>query len=404
MRNIQHTSPVVVANSDGESYLLSPLERSTAASQGGYSEQFIQELLFRNPMAIPVAEVDASFAGLVPVCMELATPAGSIDAFFINSLGMPTLMECKLWRNPQSRREVIGQILDYAKELANWSYEDLQREVSRALKASGNSLWQIVSQAFPGVDEAQFVDAVSRNLRTGRFLLLITGDGIREDVEAIAEYVALHAGLQFTFGLVETPVYRLNDGNYLVTPRILARSVIINRYVIEVNGAAASLLDQTNPDVADTNASPTDNPHYQYWSELLAGLILDDPGQPVPKPARSTNLNFMLPTPGGNNWISVYKSASSGTVGVFTAGTRGTIGTEVLQALAGQKEEILEALGSDARFEHQSGKPCFIMTREGFDPNNPADFGAQHHWLRTAINKFVNIIRPRVENILTELV
>ena len=46
-------------------------------------------------------------------------------------LGRLTLAEFKLWRNPQARREVIGQILDYAKELASWRYADLQREVSR---------------------------------------------------------------------------------------------------------------------------------------------------------------------------------------------------------------------------------------------------------------------------------
>ena len=27
------------------------------------------------------------------------------------------LIECKLWRNPEARREVVGQILDYAKVL-----------------------------------------------------------------------------------------------------------------------------------------------------------------------------------------------------------------------------------------------------------------------------------------------
>ncbi len=34
------------------------------------------------------------------------------------------LVEAKLWRNPEARRKVIGQILDYAKELSRWNYED----------------------------------------------------------------------------------------------------------------------------------------------------------------------------------------------------------------------------------------------------------------------------------------
>jgi hypothetical protein len=58
----------------------------------------------------------------------------------VTPTGLPVLVECKLWRNPQGRREVVGQILDYAKELSRWSSSDLQREVSRRLKRNGTPL------------------------------------------------------------------------------------------------------------------------------------------------------------------------------------------------------------------------------------------------------------------------
>jgi hypothetical protein len=48
-----------------------------------------------------------------------------IDIFMVTPSGLPVLVECKLWRNPEGRREVIGQILDYAKELSRWSSSDL---------------------------------------------------------------------------------------------------------------------------------------------------------------------------------------------------------------------------------------------------------------------------------------
>ena len=108
-----------------------------------------------------------------------------------------TLAEFKLWRNPQARREVIGQILDYAKEIASWSYEDLQREVSRALKRPGNVLFDLVRATDPDVEEGVFVDNVTRHLRRGEFLLLIIGDGIREGVENIVDFVQQHSGLHF---------------------------------------------------------------------------------------------------------------------------------------------------------------------------------------------------------------
>jgi hypothetical protein len=65
-----------------------------------------------------------------------------------------------------------------------------------------------------------------RPLRGGRrqagrpVLLLIVGDGIREGVEGIAEYLQAHAGLHFSPGLVEQPTYVMPDGGRLVVPRV----------------------------------------------------------------------------------------------------------------------------------------------------------------------------------------
>ena len=137
----------------------------TPKSQGGIDESTLQDLLFRHPKSLPIAAIDAAYDGIVPVCRELSTPAGYLDALYANALGRLTLVEFKLWRNPQARREVIGQILDYAKELASWRYEDLQREVSKCLNAPGNALYERVRAVHPDVDETQFVDNVARHRR-----------------------------------------------------------------------------------------------------------------------------------------------------------------------------------------------------------------------------------------------
>ena len=147
----------------------------------------------------------------MPICTELNTPAGPIDNFMVTPSGLPVLVECKLWRNPEARREVVSQILDYAKELSRWS-------------------------------SSEFNDALTANLRRGRFLLLIVGDGIREGVEAIAEYLQLHAGLHFSLGLVELPIYVMPNGDRLVAPRALARTALVTRNVVAVpDGRAAPI-------------------------------------------------------------------------------------------------------------------------------------------------------------------
>ena len=92
--------------------ILHRISLGTPDSDGGMDEATLQDLLFRHPQTLPIASIDASYDGAVPVCKELYTSAGYVDAIFVNLLGRLTLAEFKLWRNPQARREVIGQILD----------------------------------------------------------------------------------------------------------------------------------------------------------------------------------------------------------------------------------------------------------------------------------------------------
>ena len=211
----------------------------TTESQGrAYDEAWLQELLFRNPELLPIGEIDAAFGPVIPLCRELPTDAGPVDLAYVSESGRLTLVECKLWKNPEARRKVVAQILDYAKDIHGWSYEELDGAVRRARRATGNSrcLFDLVRDENENIDEAAFVDGVTRNLANGRFLLLVVGDGIREGVKRLAEYLQRLAGIQFTFGLVELAMFELpaasTPGGLIVEPRVLARTVEIERATV----------------------------------------------------------------------------------------------------------------------------------------------------------------------------
>jgi hypothetical protein len=90
-----------------------PLERvplSRTESADTYSEDWLQDLLYRHPRALPIGEIDESFQGLVPVCREMQTSAGKVDVVYVTPTGRPVIVEAKLWRNPEARRKVIGQV------------------------------------------------------------------------------------------------------------------------------------------------------------------------------------------------------------------------------------------------------------------------------------------------------
>lgn len=120
-------------------------------------EDRLQDILFKHSETLPLDEIDSAYETPVPVCRELGTGVGFVDALYLTPTGRIILAEFKLWRNPSARREVIGQILDYARVLATWSYDDLEREVRKRVKRSP---FEIVSEAHGDMQEHIFIDAV----------------------------------------------------------------------------------------------------------------------------------------------------------------------------------------------------------------------------------------------------
>lgn len=83
--------------------------------------------------------------------------------------------------------------------------------------------------------EAGFIDTVSRNLQEGRFLLLIVGDGIRSDLESMAELLGAHPNLGFHLELVEMRPYHLpTDGSLLIVPSMVGRTTEVRRATVSV--------------------------------------------------------------------------------------------------------------------------------------------------------------------------
>jgi hypothetical protein len=71
-------------------------------------------IVHNKPNILSVFEIETGFMPLIPIGREVSTVAGYIDNLFISPEGYLSIVETKLWRNPEARREVIGQILDTA--------------------------------------------------------------------------------------------------------------------------------------------------------------------------------------------------------------------------------------------------------------------------------------------------
>lgn len=234
--------------------------------------------------------------------------------------------------------------------------------------------------------------------------MLILGDGIREGVEAITDYVQQHTGLQFTLGLVEMPIFACPNGDRFVHPRVLARTTIIQRTIVEL-ASDGMRVRPSGGDDAEAADDPTGDFYLQFWGELLRDLRLDAVDQPIPGPGRLGNISFKLPVPGGYNcWITAYRNQSDGEVGVFVSSRQGTVGVEVQQKLLDYKDEINRNLGFDIDWRvGQRTRHFPICSRDYGDLTDPSQRREVLVWLRERINAFVNVFRPRVEGIVQEM-
>jgi hypothetical protein len=275
----QHVRPLFIDRLDetGTARLLDPLGFDRGEIQ--HDEGWLQKLIFRFPQLLPVHEIEPGFSPIVPVCLELPTPAGNVDNLYITERGDLVIAECKLWRNPEARREVVAQVIDYAHGMASWTYMNLEDAVRKSSVVDGEkpptSLYELIEE-IGEIDEAGFVDAVSRNLRLGRMMLLIVGDGIREGVESLSSFLQLHAGFHFALGIVEMPVFRLPHGGLIVQPRVLARTVNIERGIVKVADGHRAIVESVQKHGADETGRRT-SISQERLLEILAAV---EPGLP----------------------------------------------------------------------------------------------------------------------------
>lgn len=113
------------------------------------------------------------------------------------------------------------------------------------------------------MDEIAFHDAVSLNLKRGRFLLLIVGDGIREGLETMTAFLQQHAGLHFTLSIVEIALFEAPGGGFIAQPRVLARTTNIVRGIVTLQDARMSVtLPSAETSVVAKQATTITQEHF----------------------------------------------------------------------------------------------------------------------------------------------
>jgi hypothetical protein len=155
-------------------------------------EAQLQSFLAEYPSMIPFEDVSEEILHPRVMLKEVGLPgSGSTDIVGVDESGGITVLECKLATNPEVKRKVIGQVLEYAAFLWRKPYGfldevselRLHKPLAEAMRAS------LSDELLQDWSEADFVQSASDRLQSGDFQIVVAVDAINDELRKTIEYL-----------------------------------------------------------------------------------------------------------------------------------------------------------------------------------------------------------------------
>ncbi len=164
------------------------------------SEDLLQALLANHPRLLPGDLINSERPRKwLLVSRESTLPDGPsnpgrwyVDHLLLDQDAIPMLVEVKRSGDTRIRREVIGQILEYASNaVVYWPVEKIQAEVGRECERRGRSMEEALREQLDLELDAigGFWEEVKRNLQAGKVRLIIVADEIPTELRRILEFL-----------------------------------------------------------------------------------------------------------------------------------------------------------------------------------------------------------------------
>ena len=160
--------------------------------------------------------------------MEGGANRWSLDHLFLDQDGIPTLVEVKRASDTRIRREVVGQMFDYAANaLLHWPLETIRRSFEATCASNQQDPDVVVANLLDLPPEAEeeiesYWTAVENNLNNGRLRLVFLADRIPLELRRIIEFLneQMHTGEVLG---VELRQYAVGDLKAIV-PRVVGKT------------------------------------------------------------------------------------------------------------------------------------------------------------------------------------
>ena len=163
------------------------------------SEELLQRLLAQYPNLLAGNQVDGAeprrwllVSREVPLASEEEGGGRwSVDHLFLDQDAVPTIVEVKRSTDTRIRREVVGQMLDYAANaVVYWPVESLRARFEGACESEGLDADEVLEE-FLGLeaDGEEFWQKAKTNLQAGKVRLVFVADEIPSELRRIVEFL-----------------------------------------------------------------------------------------------------------------------------------------------------------------------------------------------------------------------
>jgi hypothetical protein len=188
----------------GNIYLIENDGKLRAMVEQPYAnEELLQKLLEDYPDLLAGDAVDTPTPRrLLLISREIGVPdeedgydRWSLDHLFVDKEGVPTLVEVKRSSDTRIRREVVGQMLDYAANaIVYWPIEMIRSKFEITCDKQGKNSIQVIAEFLggdPSDDASQeaFWNLVKTNLQAGKVRLVFLADKIPTELQRIVEFL-----------------------------------------------------------------------------------------------------------------------------------------------------------------------------------------------------------------------
>ena len=154
-------------------------------------EIIFQNLIKKYPDLIPGDQINSEnprrwlFVGEEVYFPTLEGGGLKLDLLFLDQNGIPTLVELKKANNPDLKKDVVAQILEYgANILLSMDYRDIRERVE-----ANNDISVSEYLDKEEIDEEKFWEEVHNNLKAEKMRLLVIEEDIPYKLQNIIEFI-----------------------------------------------------------------------------------------------------------------------------------------------------------------------------------------------------------------------